>query len=428
MINRIKAALFLLTLCAPLFADGLKIAYITDIEGSRRKLHSFLAQHELFFLGKDGRYHLSSRAHFVCGGDVTDRFMGDLTVVKELLRLKAEAPNRVHLIAGNRDMNKIRIFCELSEKALGHKPWEFKTEWYCWLKLKGIEDSRANRLRWILAETMGAPDAFELRRQELVEQNVPSSDQAVVDSFIDHTKPGGPFELLLRLSELIVRVENTVFVHGGLTASNIGIVPGSTQRYVSTDEWIRSLNNWYKERLVNWRLLARDWDGCSPVPGIELVNYSRRQGVKTVNPISVVYNRTVDDKHTVTHPCKEVTSYLMKSGINRLVLGHTPSGQAPVILRSSDDKFETIVADNSRGKESEEPSLLTLFGNMTSIKSKVHLGDKTVEVYQTLRIGETTPIGKYNSRGAIVIGETDEYLISYHLEPGFKVVYSQCTK
>ena len=106
MTRILTAALSLFSFFTPLLARELSIAYITDIEGSREKLHSFLSSHDLFFRGKDGKYHLAPKAHFVCGGDVTDRFIGDLTVVDELLRLKSEAPKRVHLLAGNRDMNK----------------------------------------------------------------------------------------------------------------------------------------------------------------------------------------------------------------------------------------------------------------------------------------------------------------------------------
>ena len=427
MSRKLAAVLFLFTFCTPLSAGELSIAYITDIEGSRKKLHSFLSSHELFFRGKDGKYHLAPGAHFVCGGDVTDRFLGDLTVVDELLRLKAETPKRVHLLAGNRDMNKIRIFCELSKVALNQKPWEFQTEWHCWLKLKQLNDNRVNRLRWILKETMGAPNAFELRRQELLERNYPADDEAIVDSFLNHTKPGGPFANLLRLSNVIVRLDNTIFVHGGITKSNIGRIPNESRQFNSVDEWIEKLNHWYKKRLLSWQRDSRLWDGRSPIPGVELVNYSRRRGTNANNPVSVVYNRIIDKANKVTHPQDAVSDYLLRNGVNRLVLGHTPSGQSPVILRSRDDRFETIVADNSRGKESETPSLLTLKGNTTRCRAKVFIADKAFELVQETTIGNKTRIGKHTTNGAVIIGELDDKLVSYQLEPGFKVVYSLLT-
>ena len=45
---------------------------------------------------------LRNNCHFVYGGDVCDRGDGDLRILKDLLRLKDDAPNRVHFILGNR--------------------------------------------------------------------------------------------------------------------------------------------------------------------------------------------------------------------------------------------------------------------------------------------------------------------------------------
>ena len=426
--KQVLRLVFCLTIIINCLALGAPIAFITDIEGSKTKLKKFMAEHELFYRGDDKRFHLRPKAHFVCGGDVTDRFFGDTTVVRELLRLKAEAPSRVHLLAGNRDMNKIRIFCELSRKALEQEPWEFAKEWRLWLKIKGLKDNRVNRLHWILAETMGAPSAFELRRKELTEKNLPNTDEDIVDSFIKETAPGSPFALLLSLSVVIAKVENTVFVHGGLTPENIGRVPGAKRVFKDVDEWTVRLNRWYRLNLLDWRIKAASWNGRAPFPGINLVTYSRKTDLHVNNPISVVYNRTTDDANKVKLPSAEVISYLLENGINRLALGHTPSGQIPVILRSPKDDFETIVADNSYGQMKEQPSFVTFNGDNTSIRSLLRVDGNPLEVNFTTKLGQKSMIGKRQSNGSVIVAETEDSYINYQLKPGFKVVYTQSPK
>ena len=51
---------------------------------------------------------LRDHCHFVYGGDVCDRGSGDIRICRDLLSLKQRYPERVHLIVGNRDINKVR--------------------------------------------------------------------------------------------------------------------------------------------------------------------------------------------------------------------------------------------------------------------------------------------------------------------------------
>jgi hypothetical protein len=50
---------------------------------------------------------------FVYGGDTQDKGIGDIRFTKLLLALKQEHPDRVQLIIGNRDANKLRLAAEL---------------------------------------------------------------------------------------------------------------------------------------------------------------------------------------------------------------------------------------------------------------------------------------------------------------------------
>ena len=55
-----------------------------------------------------------NNTHFVYGGDTVDKGPGDIRLVRALVNLKRRYPDRVHLLVGNRDLNKLRLPSELS--------------------------------------------------------------------------------------------------------------------------------------------------------------------------------------------------------------------------------------------------------------------------------------------------------------------------
>jgi hypothetical protein len=104
---------------------------------------------------------------------------------------------------------------------------------------------------------------------------------------------------------------------------------------------------------------------------------------------------------------------LRANGIGRLVVGHTPSGDCPAIVRDGD--FELILADNSYGRI-ERGSQLFVTDDETRVHAMTELDDgsrRTVS-FTSNRRDIDTPLGKRDrSTGHLVkarLGD-DEYLL-----------------
>lgn len=199
------------------------------------------------------------QAHFVYGGDVCDRGPGDIRVIEDIIGLKEKYPDRVHIILGNRDINKMRLPFELHPLiGLGHPPKVY------WLRgdenqfvtnppptSRELQTEASKRLDWILQKTMGSPLAFEYRRNELCSAGRPDSDDDVVKSFLDYVSPDnnpiiGPLTRYLQMGAVAVVIGDTLFVHGAVNPHNIGYVPpqgGSAARVVSdVRQWAAEIN------------------------------------------------------------------------------------------------------------------------------------------------------------------------------------------
>eukprot|EP00438_Fugacium_kawagutii_P011859 Skav236801 [mRNA] locus=scaffold1361:616717:617730:- [translate_table: standard] len=163
------------------------IGYITDIEGDIDTFNRYVDSNGSVLRRENGVLTLKDAdAAFVFGGDIFDRGPGDLRLVRELVELKKKLgskqgkyPSRVFLIMGNRDINKMRLAAELSDKAMKADSDKAFQAWWDpkaptlkkYLSSKGLSDTKTNRLKWILRHTMGAPASFEHRRHELAVLN-----------------------------------------------------------------------------------------------------------------------------------------------------------------------------------------------------------------------------------------------------------------
>jgi hypothetical protein len=217
----------------------------------------------------------------VFGGDLFDHGPGDLRLATALVDFKARFPDRVHLIAGNRDLNKLRLLTELDEHVLALPPSHPSAFFPYWQQPKyvttlaqylerrakvarrvtkgaaaeytaldfvpkswretgtkkqqqqdGRDLNRVERLRWILRHTMGAPDAFENRRHELgilgharSNEEVEVSDMDVFRSFQGSVEQGGIVRDYMEQTQLMLILGDSMYVHGAIRDCNVGWVP-----------------------------------------------------------------------------------------------------------------------------------------------------------------------------------------------------------
>ena len=348
-----------------------KVAYLTDVEGRWDKLVDFCAESPLVSLDAHGALRVSAGSVFVFGGDAVDRGPAGQRIIATLLAAKSAQPDQVVLLAGNRDINKLRLLRELD----GHPPPRAPQS-----------AGRVELLRFLLAQTMGARHAFEHRRAELG----PVGDDDVVDSFLEELAPDGLLTRYLSLAALAHREGETLFVHGGVTGENFGLVPGRAERATTVDGWVLGLNAFYAERMDDF--VARRLSRTGAPHWRELVAYQAPLAGSKLNQGSVVYARPVDDRGDPELPAVAVIAALAASGIRRVVVGHTPSGDCPALVRD-ETGFELLLADNSYGRI-ETGSRVTVDEGGLRVEGATLLDSgERAEVSYQLALGAASPLG-----------------------------------
>ena len=338
-----------------------KVAYLTDIEGQWDKLEDFCAGSSLVRLedpaGARSRLVVADDAVFVFGGDAIDRGPAGRKIVATLLAARRAQPDSVVLLAGNRDINKLRLARELD----GSPPPR---------ALAAVTSGRrGDLLRFILTHTMGARAAFDHRRDELAAEGSAAADDDVVQSYLDDLAPGGAMRSYLSLAVLAHREDETLFVHGGVTPENMGVVPGHGRRIPDVDDWLRALNEFYAQSMHAFCTNMSSADGTPMWQ--ELIAYQSPKNGSRTNQASVVYARPTDAVGNPMLPPPHVVSDLAAAELRRVVVGHTPSGDCPALLRD-DTGFELLLADNSYGRV-ERGSRVTIAENVVRVVGTTEL-------------------------------------------------------
>ncbi len=387
----------------------MKAAYLTDVEGSFRKLESFVESCDGVSF-KDGNIVVDDGFVFVFGGDAVDRGPFSRKVCQVLLEAKLRQPDRVVLLGGNRDINKLRLPRELE----GAVPKKASPEIAALFR-----DKKPELLRWIFSNTMGAQPAFDHRKAELQVTRKPCSDDDVVRSFIaDLLPPGGLHYRYLVQTQLAFRLGATLYVHGGIADECLGKVPGAADED-DVDGWIFALNAFYQQQLALY--------GEAPVVvdkeplWMPVIRYQAPQKGLGRNPASVVYGRFGNDAwNNPRLPLPSSLQWLHQRGIRRVVVGHTPCGDLPAILRAPAEwhaDVEIVVADNSRGRLDHGNAIVVEDDNI-DVRAKTTLDDGSVRdvAYVLDRNDHSSAVGRVTSDGFLVKAVVDDDAFLFRFE------------
>lgn len=212
----------------------LRISFLTDIEGDGAYLDRYVNQSKVLAFAKptDDDYYTKPfydrhivfqdspkegndnddtiQTMLVFGGDATDKGGSDLYVLRQLLSLQRRyGTERVKFVLGNRDINKMRIWQELLYFSnCNHVYWDHPSSPLS--NNNSPYGTLVDKLKWMLSKTMGSPDAFQLRREELSKLKKRAvSEEEVVQSYIQTTTPCGAKNSLQDASATITTTTTT---------------------------------------------------------------------------------------------------------------------------------------------------------------------------------------------------------------------------
>lgn len=268
-------------------------------------------------------------------------------MIRQLLDLKRRYDNRVLWVLGNRDINKLRIPQELG-LPLRPSPYHPGMIWFQGSGRVGDPegplppDEPGQRLKWILSQTMGSPNAMEHRRHELMweangccdiatndydhddkEKEKIITDLDVVRSYQESCHPEGEMGLYLSQALIAAPVGPILFVHGSLPLTNEVIIkakaksksvwddltsftpwiphnnhssPSLDYRVKTIEDWFDAVNQFCIDSIQAW---TNDINRIEKI-GVELNRRRssddiKEQSKKSIWAYRAGYNRTYSD-------------------------------------------------------------------------------------------------------------------------------------
>ena len=407
---------------------GFRLGYVTDVEGHLDYFEQFVAHSNVLDKVEESStkdrldLRLRDGCYFVYGGDAVDKGPGDIRLCRALVSLKKRYPDRVFLLVGNRDLNKLRFSAELSEQDMNRSiddipppHWDpgaptLRSYLERVAKCRGLQsvedvNTRVDRLQYMLKHTLGCPDTFEFRRQELAvlanDNNCDVnaiSDERVLESFVNEVEhPEGSLRQYLENANVAAVVGNTLFVHGAVDANTMKYIPRRDTRFErplsrpppgkmcdDLNEWVDALNDFLEAGLLDYRSRPFWDEDRTSRGGGALLALQNRAAVWGRSIISNCYGDGgcittnhallyLDDpnrseleerdplvfENVSSNPRDpKVAAWLKDNHIRRVIVGHKPTGDCPAVLSaiytgveivSGDTSYSDVTADDNRG-------------------------------------------------------------------------------
>ena len=405
--------------------DNVVVTYLTDVEGDKAYLDRYVNLSKILtfqqvtprltnndesksassFFPYDHCMEFSNpNGMLVYGGDVWDKGGSDLYVIRQLNDLKRRYPDRVHILLGNRDINKLRMLQELGlksqqEQSLPHHPglnFLRGTGRIGDPEFQAPPDTAVERLKWILSQSMGSPNAFDLRKSELEWEQTELlgssskqvTDEDVVVSYQTSCHPNGELGQYLSGANLAVRLGQVLFVHGSLPLTKdilherdshfwddltcympwLRDDDAKTNHGVKTiDDWLDALNGFCHTQVQQWKEgIAQIEDGAQTTTqkenaiwsvqggyhygpsGSGLIQYGMGMTPDFKSNPTVVYSSWTTngmprrffpnaDEQRFAQATKE---FFEKAQLRLIVAGHQPQGDMPSPIRINTTSVE----------------------------------------------------------------------------------------
>lgn len=430
----------------PSFILGSKcIAYVTDVEGhwdyfcsfvelcNGLNFHTPLNDQLDGITSEDLELDLKDDWHFVFGGDCSDKGPGTLRFQEAVVKLKKKYPDRVHLLLGNRDINKMALTSELdvSEIAVFKDiPAQIRSSGECRPSgsdfLRGIAATeegipsdlvtdamincrctKANKLKYMFKHKMNSEGEFDYRRKELAIRRNAEADQVTDDEVVASYERGfsvdGCAREYLQLAQVGVFIDGALFVHGQIigndfkygkthgadkdgVAWSIRVVPGVDGVVEDLTEWLAMLNAWARKQVNDW-IERPIWHQGSR-GGSELMEYASASSIVP----TVIYCKWLTKLSMPKKYPPELVDYLKRQGVRYVIVGHTPHGSTPTIIQN--DGVTVVMCDTSYSDVKQ--------------KHPTFPGDMRGKAVSNVFIAE----GKCNVTGLTEAGETIQYRVS----------------
>jgi hypothetical protein len=406
-----------LVLALPSNSHATEVIVCGDIESRETQLTSLLANSGAFVKNASGNWDILSGKTFVFSGDVLDRGLGGREVLRILTDLKKRFPTQVFLGFGNREASKFLIAPRVSDAAMKTVPKGFdEFADRNMLDLEQAKKSRISRLFFVL-EGLYATPVFKEHEIELQRTGKSATADDVMASLLNDFTPKGLWGEYIQLTGLahIDEATSTLFVHGAVNESNFGRVPGrSGDPILSVRDWVRELNQWGRSQ-VQLGLFQPE-----KVPQ-ELIDYVFGSNGNGKKGASIVTDRYFDGDGKPAAPPEAFLKMLLAQGIKRIVVGHTPTGEIPLLIKAHG--IEIVMVDQSANSSLESAPVKISESGVHMVSNLPGVG--IVEVDTTSKtidpaIGAKLPSGELVA-GSLKNGDLVLFWKNEKFEPQYRI-------